>query len=251
MFQTSRQAFSLVEVLVCIAILALLLALLLPMLSQARFASYGAMCSNNLRQINTGWTGYLLDNEKFPQAPTAPEWNYGGVTQTSIAKQNPALDPLRPINKYLADDIDRKAHELALLFRCPADRGVFTRGQELRSSKLSILEDGKNCFATFGTSYRANPRLLNSTAAGIDGSFRPLRLAEVQVATSRMLMLADTAWHYATRPATDPDSRLEAGWHGQTDAGYMLAVDGSIRFINFSNRSSGKFTLSPRSELPD
>ncbi|MCR4412573.1 MAG: DUF1559 domain-containing protein [Thermoguttaceae bacterium] len=51
---TQRRAFTLVEMLVVVAIIGLLIALLLPALSRAREAARSASCQNNLRQFGLG-----------------------------------------------------------------------------------------------------------------------------------------------------------------------------------------------------
>lgn len=254
----ARRAFSLTELLVSMAIIAVLLGLLLPLLSHARGAGYRAVCLANLRQLSIGWQSYLHDHkDTFPLTLATPEWNYGGASFIGEGADRRAMLALdRPLNRTLVDELNRGGPELALLFRCPADRGVFARGSTVRGRPgQSILHSdaggNASCFDAFGTSYRANPTLMDSTLAGIDQRRRPLALHEIQVDPSRLLLTADSAWFFATSNEGDEmlgmsTRSLEASWHGVDDAGHMLAVDGSTRFVDFSAGQGTLFTLEPR-----
>jgi prepilin-type N-terminal cleavage/methylation domain-containing protein/prepilin-type processing-associated H-X9-DG protein len=59
----SKRAFTLVELLVVIGIIAVLIAILLPALNKARQASKSTVCLSNLRQMGTAWTMYLSDSK--------------------------------------------------------------------------------------------------------------------------------------------------------------------------------------------
>lgn len=61
-----RSGFSLLEILLVVAIVALLAALLFPVLSQAKKSSYRAQCIENLRQIGTALAIYEGDFDKPP-----------------------------------------------------------------------------------------------------------------------------------------------------------------------------------------
>jgi prepilin-type processing-associated H-X9-DG protein/prepilin-type N-terminal cleavage/methylation domain-containing protein len=66
-----RSAFTLVELLVVIGVIAILIALLLPALHRARQAAQKAACASNVRQIAIAVIGYNLDNKGsgFPFTP--------------------------------------------------------------------------------------------------------------------------------------------------------------------------------------
>jgi len=63
--ERKRHGFTLIELLVVVSIIALLIAMLLPALSQAREAAAGALCMSNERQLAIAIRVYMGDNESI------------------------------------------------------------------------------------------------------------------------------------------------------------------------------------------
>jgi prepilin-type processing-associated H-X9-DG protein/prepilin-type N-terminal cleavage/methylation domain-containing protein len=83
----TRSAFTLVELLVVIGIIATLIAILLPTLGRAREAARAANCLSNLRQINTAFMLFAHDNKGYlPQVGAAgastDKFDINGVSTT-------------------------------------------------------------------------------------------------------------------------------------------------------------------------
>lgn len=69
-----REAFTLVELLVVIGIVALLISILLPSLNKARESAKQVACSSNMRQIGIAMSLYCADNKNwFPPNTLVPE----------------------------------------------------------------------------------------------------------------------------------------------------------------------------------
>src|SRR5258707_877465 len=68
-----RRAFTLIEILVVIAIIAVLMAILLPTIEHARHQAYKDKCASNLRQIGQALAVYAGENHNsFPRTIYVP-----------------------------------------------------------------------------------------------------------------------------------------------------------------------------------
>jgi type II secretory pathway pseudopilin PulG len=68
----NRRGFTAIGLLVCVAVIAILVALILPAVQQAREAARRSTCKNNLKQLNIALQNYHDTFEVFP-----PGWMPG------------------------------------------------------------------------------------------------------------------------------------------------------------------------------
>jgi len=102
---TKRKAFTLVELLVVISIIAMLLAVLLPTLGKAREQARIVVCSSNLRQLGNGLILYAFGNSSKLPLYVDPSTGYYWMS---------------PIAPYLATNL-KKGTEVSLgVAMCPS-----------------------------------------------------------------------------------------------------------------------------------
>ena len=125
-----NRAFTLVELLLVIAVIALLIALMLPAMNAARRSAQLAECSSQLRQICIATELYTHDfNDYFPTKYLgwSPNTNYGHVFMLMYGDPNVALPPSgggKIVNPYLnLPATPTLGSEAFIIFKCPGDEG--------------------------------------------------------------------------------------------------------------------------------
>ena len=117
-----RQGFTLIELVVVIAIVAVLIALLLPAVQAARGASRRIQCSNNLKQIALAMSNYHDAVGTLP--PGRKGWGWG-TWQMYIL---PYLEQSALYNSYnqMGDSVNDVTLDSLLLYMGPVNRTVTT-----------------------------------------------------------------------------------------------------------------------------
>ncbi len=253
-----RSAFTLVELLVVIAVVGILLALLLPAVQAARGAARRAECSNNLRQIGLAILHYESTYRTLP-ASTIVDFNVSATGDNGCwGVHGRILQFLEQANLYdrvdlsTAWDFQQAIDGLEVpMYTCPSDPGT---GQirDPGGGKVHLVPTtyGFN----MGTWFVFDP----VTRQGGDGAFYPnshLRLAAFRDGTSNTLLAAEVkAWQFYTRNGGPPDTGIPTGSAAAAaivesgaqskSTGHTEWPDGRVHHTGFTA------TLSPNTFVP-
>jgi prepilin-type N-terminal cleavage/methylation domain-containing protein/prepilin-type processing-associated H-X9-DG protein len=167
----AAEAFTLVELLVVISVIAILTALLLPLLSKAKEQARSTACKNHLQQIGLAMAMYVADHNRYP---TVVDWEPGPSFFDMWADKLYAYYPLYWTNTS---------------WHCPeyiARRGVVEFQRPVYGIKSRFV---------IATSYSYNAHGINYDL-GLNNAWGPSGIPEQQVhAPSEMHTVADARAH--------------------------------------------------------
>lgn len=239
-----------------IVFVAILVGLTIPSLQSSRVRARNVRCLSNLRQLQTAWTAYSVDQNSFPIGPVRDYWQivrhgWGGVHWYLDLQSTPllSLPADRPINPYVVGSPSTGAH--AGVFECPSDTGAALARTGLRewdtiavglNSSRPASIDPKTCYGASGNSYAVNhwlycvPESPNGWGAASGGAPPPRYrsnqgLQHVQVSADRLVVIEDAGTIGAAKytPARRLSQNIFTGfWHGEewTQSSFL---DGSAR----------------------
>jgi prepilin-type N-terminal cleavage/methylation domain-containing protein len=235
-------AFSLIELMVTVAVVAVLAGLLLSATGHAKGKAKETQCANNLKQIYSGFLLYQADNDG--RFPAGFYWRQQIWTHAEFVGGKDGWDTnvppakIRPLYPYLgASDA----------FGCPADVGI-----DFTNKNGFVI--APSVFAAVGSSYRYNLGRPQPGASQPIGGLGGKKMDWVKSPTGFMLMYEPPAfsgnpdnpnnkivyWHRARKPGTatglaakDPDK--ERG----PRVSPILYVDGHVKFLDFTHGYGG------------
>jgi prepilin-type N-terminal cleavage/methylation domain-containing protein/prepilin-type processing-associated H-X9-DG protein len=233
-----RRGFSLVELLVVMAITAILVGLLLPAVQRVREAASAVRCKNNLHQIGLAMHAYLAERGIFP--PGGLEWRPpGNTTQRQLAWSAFILPYLDQESLYCQLDLSTPfdspqnaaaAAAVLTIYMCPSAR---------RDSPLIDRRGACDYGGIFGERI-TSPNQPPKGAMIYDVAFR---VADISDGTSTTLMIGedthfpDMQWinggnlfdqAFAINQAPAFENDLHSDHAGGVN---VLFADGSARFL--------------------
>lgn len=179
-------AFTLVELLVVVAMIALLIALLLPSLQRARYTAKQATCAARLGQVGSGLSTYTIDNRSFYPIRGAirnfPETLANGDNWDVVSILEPYFSGINQA------------------FRCPLVTDDMKQGPSQSSYGLLFNTRGSNGVTGSIGGYGSPPRLIQYD---VDG--RLIADGDTSSTVAKYQLSQFQTWYY---PVVDPRQLL-------------------------------------------
>jgi len=233
-------AFTLVELLVVISIVALLVAMLLPAVTSAREQARRTICKSNLRQIGIGCKAYVTDNNgRYPITPWVTNWGnasggdaYSNPHYVNYGSNPPPPGP-NPNGWYLMRASGHMRDDMLL---CPSYASLVGKRRLPAISVLTQLDYGYryNAFSCLNEL----PQCRRQTAeAGIYPQEPRDAVPRILFAESSVYRRMGAAYNY--RVTFSPYGHMRYAW-AHAEGGNVAAFDGSAHWLpNRLDRTGG------------
>lgn len=221
-----RSGFTLIEVLVVVAIIALLIGILLPTLARARDQARASACLSNLHQLGIGTVAYAHTYHDYvpPVDPTQEDVGPKNTTSGTWGAYDIGSDDMRAYFPKWGASLK--------LWECPG-----AHNRVLNRDDLAVTYS-QNDPTRLGTAYEYNPWLYDVVS-------RPTMWPELQMASNPQFHMLRTNVKWASRVTlahdnddSASDSPRARNWypdgsdpHANMGGGHMLYADGHAGWV--------------------
>jgi prepilin-type N-terminal cleavage/methylation domain-containing protein len=229
-----RRAFTLVELLVVVGIIAILIAVLMPALRRARQAAYETSCANNLRQLMMGALMFANEHkghlpgghyDRFDPDPEKRDWifndqPYGTLDPNKVPQEGTLF-------KYVNRDV--------AIYRCPALQpmpGAFHDSNGRFDYVMFLSFTGAKV-----TNVKAIAKYKHSNGRE-DTLPTPVLLEE------------NPARHMNTLSIDSGHASIDSFAHEHRDGANYASIDGSVHWVKEDKTDPGRLTYAWTSQAP-
>lgn len=239
----ARAGFTLLELLVAIAIIATLLALLLPALGSARSEGTKVKCLANMRELGIAFSTYSTDDPQGFTSPVHPraeiswwydgEFEYGGATGMLVYASPDFVAENRLLNKYLFQDGRNTKWNL---YQCLGDSGIPEAPINFDDWFLGAQVRNRPTYVTTGSSYRLNNHInfTNNTPNYKKHFYGPYMRPATQVPDAATTVILEEAITEVAK--WNAPTYRTMGWHRKANIFNVLFVDGHAGAIHLAGQ---------------
>ena len=225
-----RKAFTLVEVLVVIAIIGVLIALLSPAIQAAREASRRSQCQNNLKQIGLALLNYESTHKVLPPGYVSQVDSSGNDLGPGWGWAALILPQLEETALYNAIHQDRAIEDPSNSARLSPVEGYYCPTEDYRHVWQAKRPDGSVICQVAESNYVA---VFGTTEPGVDGDgifFRNSKIAlrDITDGTSKTLAVGERTHQLG-----------QATWVGSVTNASLFAEDGNTQSQGGAEQGAG------------
>lgn len=202
--KNNRNAFTVVELLVSITVIAVLVALLLPALQKARTAVLKSQCKNNLKQLAVALHNYQSTFGKLPPNVTTP-WTVSIAPQLEMSAVYEAFNHNH--DAFISDENAKIGALPFPAFHCPQDE-----------------PNPVGPFAWTSSSYGGNIEFLGGNAS--------LDSCNDGLSSTALALEISTSVGFAV--ISGPVTQMGIGMSGHDQSFNLLFADGSVRSVSMN-----------------
>ena len=215
-FHRERLAFTLIEMLVVISIIALLIAIIQPSLGKARETARRAVCGSQMRQHGVAMIAYANDSrQKYPMPTVTTNWPDGAMTSNWAIADSPAGQTVLFAKKYLNEP---------LVFYCPSNKHAQSNWASLATGWRP--DDWRLTYIHYP--YWANYRSAYDTSNSL-----PRLVADDVTSPADRVIVSDNITVDSGPAHANSISRNHLGEEGKPAGGNVLLNDTSAQWRSF------------------